>query len=195
MIFYDNNSSSNIFYPSYENDVDIRKEFHDLLFKENRGNWMIYRRTKMENGIPVKCECTKNNRSGEPDKDISCALCNGTGYLFKDYIRKTYVNNSQAYAIYKKVKRSGDSQVEYKTMYFEWNFLDEQDSYSSVYLPHRFDTIIRPEEDLQGYIESPIKIREKFEILGIDPYRLDKGGRIEYYRVRVISVIDKSFIL
>lgn len=173
--------------------VDLRRELHDLLYTENRGAEVIYRRVKMENGVPKKCECTKTSRSQEPNRDIPCSNCNGMGYYFTDILTRSYINHSQAYAIYKKYKEEGASQVEYRTTYFEWDFLkttvDDGDN-----IPNRFDRIIQLKKDLEGKILSPSMSREFFEILSVDPYRLDNNGRIEYYRCRVISVIDKSFL-
>ena len=174
--------------------VDMRKMLHDILYTDEQGAHVIYRRAKILNGYPEKCECTKNNRSGEPSKDIACDKCNGMGYYFNDILTRTYINNSQAYSIFKKKKPEGDNQTEYKTSYFEWDFiknaLDDGDN-----IPNRFDRIIMLKQDLDGKILSPSSEREVFEILSVDPYRLDNTGRIEYYRVRIISVVDKSFLV
>jgi len=175
--------------------VDIRKVLHGILITDKEGENVIYRRAKIGiDGYPIKCVCTLGNRSNEADKDIPCEFCEGMGYYFQDIIAKTYVNNSQAYAEYKRVKKEGDSQVEYKTCYFEWDFLkrgiDDNDN-----IPNRFDRIIRLKQDLEGNIISPTQARETYEILSTEPYRLDNSGRIEYYRVRIISVVDKSFLV
>ena len=175
-------------------EVDIRKEVHDILYSSNRGAEVIYRRAQLENGAPKRCECTKTSRSQEANKDIPCANCGGMGYYYNDILTRTYINNSQAYSIYKKFKPAGEVQTEYKTSYFEWDFiknsLDDGDN-----IPNRFDRIIQLKKDLDGKIISPSTVREVYEILSVDPYRLDNNGRIEYYRVRIISVIDKSFLV
>jgi hypothetical protein len=175
--------------------VDMRQELNDILYKEKQGSDIIYRRAIIENGQPKKCPCALNSRSGEPDRDIACELCSGLGYYFKDISTKCYINNSQAYSIYKKTKQPGDSQVEYKTVYFEWDFLSRLNDNSLGIIPSRFDRIIKLNQDLAGITQSPTKAREIYEILSVDPYQLDKGGRIEYYRLRVISVIDKSYLV
>lgn len=174
--------------------INLRQEMRDLIWDEARGSDVIYRRAKMTNGQPQKCECTKNNRSHEPDIDIPCDICSGLGYYYEDILTKCYINHSQAYSIYKKGKQPGDSQVEYRTAYFEWDFLKRSinDSHN---IPTRFDQIIELEKDLEGKIMSPTIPREIYEILSVDPYRLDNSGRIEYYRCRIISVIDKSFLV
>ena len=174
--------------------VDLRAELHKILYTEKRGTDIIFRRAKLENGHPKKCACTLNNRSREPSKDIACDKCDGMGYYYTDILTKSYINHSQAYSIYKKVKAEGDYQTEYKTVYLEWNFiLNSIDDGNNI--PTRFDRIIKIEKDLAGKIISPTKAREIFEILSVDPYRLDNSGRIEYYRCRIISIVDKSFLV
>jgi len=195
--FYNNTHASSTFYPNTRaaiGEVDFREEMYDMLYTKKRGADIVYRRAIIENGVPKKCECTKHNRSGEADRDIACSLCEGMGYYFKDYIVKSYINHSQAYAIYKKIKSIGESQVEYKTAYFEWNFLHRLTG-DETSIPNRFDKIIQLNKDLAGSIASPSTAREMYDILSVEPYRLDNSGRIEYYRIRIISVVDKSFLV
>lgn len=174
--------------------IDLRKEMTELLYSDDRGTEVIFRRARIENGVPKKCECTKTSRSQEANKDIPCANCNGLGYYYSDIVVRTLINHSQAYSIHKRFKPEGASQTEYKTAYFEWDFiknaLDDGDN-----IPNRFDSIIQIKKDLSGKILSPSSIREAYEILSVEPYRLDNNGRIEYYRIRIISVIDKSFLV
>jgi len=174
--------------------IDFREELHDILWTTDRGSDIIYRRVKMENGHPKRCECRKGHRSEEPNRDIPCDNCSGTGFYYNDIPTRTFINHSQAYTIYKKFKADGTTNVEYKTSYFEWDFiknaLDDGDN-----IPNRFDTIIQLKKDLTGKVFSPSTPREMYEILSVDPYRLDNNGRIEYYRIRIISVIDKSFLV
>jgi len=174
--------------------IDMRQELNDILWKNDQGEELIYRRMKMENGHPKRCECRKGHRSEEPNRDIPCDNCSGTGFYFTDVITRGFINHSQAYTIYKKFKSDGTANVEYKTSYFEWDFLKEAiDDGDNI--PNRFDRIIELKKDLAGKILSPSTPREVYEILSVDPYRLDNNGRIEYYRIRIISVIDKSFLV
>jgi hypothetical protein len=174
--------------------IDMRKELNDILYTQDQGTHIVYRRVKFENGVPKKCECTKANRGHEPDKDIPCESCGGMGYYYNDILTRTYINHSQAYSIHTKHRAEGTSQIEYKTAYLEWDFIknaiDDGDN-----IPNRFDRIIQLNKDLSGKILSPSTAREFYEILSVDPYRLDNSGRIEYYRCRIISVIDKSFLV
>lgn len=174
--------------------VDMRKELHEILYDDKQGTDIIFRRMQMENGHPKRCECRKGHRSEEPDRDIPCVNCSGTGFYYNDIVTKTYINHSQAYSIYEKFKSEGRTNVEYKTCYLEWDFLknsiDDGDN-----IPNRFDRIIQLKKDLHGRILSPSTPREVYEILSVEPYRLDNSGRIEYYRCRIISVVDKSFLV
>lgn len=174
--------------------VDFRQELHDILWVDKLGSDILYRRVQMENGHPKRCECRKGHRSEEPSRDIPCENCSGMGFYYNDVMTRTYINHSQAYTIYKKFKADGTTNVEYKTSYFEWDFLknaiDDGDN-----IPNRFDRIIQLKKDMTGKILSPSTAREVYEILSVDPYRLDNNGRIEYYRIRIISVIDKSFLV
>jgi len=166
----------------------------ELIRDEERGADILYRRTTMEDGHPKKCECRKKNRSGEPDRDIRCSICQGLGYYFTDHLTRAYVNHSQAYAQYLKIKKQGGARTEYKTVYFEWDFLQKiTGDFGDI--PHKFDRVIQIQQDLDGNPLSPLNEREVYEILSVDPYRLDSRGRIEYYRLRVISIVDESFLV
>jgi len=175
-------------------EVDFRAELHDMLYTKDRGADILYRRATLEGGSPKRCECRKNNRSNEPDRDIRCSICDGLGYYYTDYITRGYFNHSQAYSQYMRVKDVGGSKVEYKTAYFEWNFLSQITGVETD-VPNKFDRIIQLKQDLAGDVLSPSSIRKVYEILSVDPYRLDNNGRIEYYRIRVISMIDESFLV
>jgi len=174
--------------------ADMRQVLKDILYTDDQGEWVIYRRAQIENGHPKRCKCRDGHRSGEADRDIPCIDCDGMGYYYNDILTRTYINNSQAYSIYQKYKQEGKTQVEYRTSYFEWDFikkaLDDGDN-----IPNKFDRIIQIKKDIHGKILSPSTLREVYEILSVDPYRLDNNGRIEYYRVRIISVVDKSFLV
>jgi len=190
---------NNIYMPYSANiekstEIDLRQEMTKLIHDEKRGSWIIYRRAKMENGIPKKCICRTNNRSGEPDIDVACKFCKGQGYYFTDILGKAYINHSQAYAIYEKFKQEGNSKVDYRTMYMEYDFIKKAIPEDRG-IPTRFDRIIELELDMEGNIVSPTKPRELYDILSVDPYRLDNTGRIEYYRFRIISIVDKSFLI
>ena len=176
-------------------EIDLRAELSELLRDNKRGTWFLYRHARMDDkGRPVKHPYTRENRSGEAPTDVKQIDANDRGYLYDDYIILGYLNHSQAYSIYKKVQKTGDSTVEYRTVYFEWDTVKKMTGREDI-VPTKFDRIIVLEKDLDGKLKSPIDIREKFDVLSVDPYRLDSSGRIEYYRLRVISVPDESVIV
>lgn len=176
-------------------DIDIRGEVAEMFHKDMTSAWFLFRRARRnENGVPVKHPYTKENRNAEGPVDIGQEDSNDKGYLYDDHIVKGYFNHSQAYAIYERTRKAGDITTEYRTIYFEWNFLDPKGD-KQFEIPDKFDRVILVESDMEGNILSPIKTRQKFGILSVDPYRLDSSGRIEYHRVRVIAAPDESFLV
>ena len=176
-------------------EVDLRRELQELFNDEARSAVYLYRRIRMdENNKPVRHPYTRTNRSGEGPKDVGAEGSTGTGFLYDDYLVKGFMNHSQAYAITKRVEGPGDSTVELRTMYFPYNFLSKITG-NEYDIPTKYDRIARLEQDLEGGVKSPLELREKYDIQSVDPYRLDSNGRIEYYRLRVISVVDDSFLV
>jgi len=179
---------------SVSGEVDFRADLHEMLWTNKRGEYILFRRAAIENGAPKRCECRKDNRSNEPDRDIRCSICDGLGYYYTDYITRAYVNHSSAYSQYVRIKDVGAAKTEYQTIYFEWNFLS-QITGNDTDIPNRFDRVYQLKADLAGNLLSPTEIREAYEVLSVDPYRLDNNGRIEYYRFRVTSIVDESFLV
>lgn len=176
-------------------DIDLRKELTAIFDDELRSTYFLYRRVRRdEDGRPIRHPYTKTNRSGEGPKDVGAEHSTSTGYLYDDYIVKGYMNHSQAYSITKRIKATGESHVDYRTTYFEYDALSSvlEDRFA---IPTVHDRILRLKQDIEGELKSPTEIEEKYDILSVDPYRLDKNGRIEYYRIRVISVADDSYIV
>ena len=50
-------------------------------------------------------------------------------------------------------------------------------------MPRRSDFIIEPKIDIAGKIANPVKIMYYWDIDEVYPFRSDRLGRIEYYRV------------
>jgi hypothetical protein len=176
-------------------EIDLRAELTELLRANQRGTWFLYRHARMDaNGKPIKHPYVNETRSGEPPIDVGQMDSTDRGYLYDDYMVFGYMNHSQAYSIYKKKEKAGDSTVDYRTVYLEYDVVREATGRDDL-LPTKFDRIIRVEKDLSGKVQSPLQIKEKYDILSVDPYRLDSSGRIEYYRLRVISVPDESIIV
>lgn len=195
MSFYTtlDNATSNFYgIANLESEVDLRKDLDELLNK--RGELVILRRATMEDGSPRRCECRKNSRSNEPDLDIKCQICNGLGYVSKDFLLKTYFNHSLAYSVYRRDKPAGSAAPEPRTIYFRYDALKEAGE-SGDFIPNRYDRVLRLEYGLEGNLISPLKLREQYNILSVDPYRLDNNGRMEYYRLRIMSIEDGSFLV
>lgn len=175
-------------------EVDLREELDQLFITgEKKAVWLMYRRVRMnDKGLPVKHPDTQLNRNGEIPRDIPSIGSTSNGFLYDDHIVKGFVNHSQAYSITNRYKTTGESMVDYRTVYFQHDFLDKASGKPNQ-IPHVFDKIIRLNMDQEGNLISPAQGIERFDILSVDPYRLDNYGRVEYHRIRVISVIDESF--
>lgn len=177
-----------------DSDLDLRDQLNAMFVSKKQRTPILYRRAIFdESGKLARCPCTLNNRSNEPDIDIRCSQCEGMGYKFKDYIVYGFINHSQAYAENLRFQKEGAQYQDFKTVYLEWDSLKKQTN--SDLIPNRYDRIIQLEQDLAGAILSPSKIRIMYAIQSVDPYRLDNSGRIEYYRLRITSLLDKSFIV
>jgi hypothetical protein len=174
--------------------VNFRKEFKNLMHKTNHvATWLLYRRVRLDGkGLPVKHPDAYSNRSGEIPVDILPMHSTNDGYLYDDYIVQGFMNHSQAYSITNRYKSAGESSVDYKAVYFEWDFLIKASKQETA-MPTNLDKVIRLKQDPAGLLTSPTEIIEHYDILSADPYRLDNGGRIEYHRIRVISVVSESF--
>lgn len=177
-----------------QSEVDLREEMDELLTTaEKKGAWMLYRRVRLDDkGMPVKHPDTFLNRSGEIPRDVLSQGSTNNGYLYDDYVVQGFLNHSQAYSMYNKYKKAGESLVDYRTVYFKWDFLNKAMNKEDQ-IPNVLDKVIRLKQDMAGNLTSPSEVIERYDILSVDPYRLDNYGRVEYHRIRVISVIDESF--
>lgn len=174
-------------------EVDLREEFEELLKTDARDTWFLYRKIRVdESGNPVKHPDIFDNRSGEMPRDVLSRGSTNNGNMYDDYMVRGYLNHSQAYSITNRFKDAGESKPDYKTFYLDYNFLEAATGVDGFY-PSVFDKIIQVRLDKEGNVLSPLKVFKSFDILSVDPYRLDSSGRIEYYRFRLISVIDESF--
>ena len=176
-------------------ELDLRAELDELLEGDRKGTWMMFRRVRMsDKGLPVKHPDVYSNRNGEMSRDILSSGSTNNGNLYDDHIVLGFMNHSQAYSITNRFKSQGESMVDYRTVYFKYNFLTEVAN-DPIAIPTVLDKIVRLKQDLEGNLISPSQVIERYDILSVDPYRLDSLGRIEYYRIRVISVVDESFQL
>ncbi len=194
MGFYDNsNNTNNIFNATNSDDIDLREELNRIIWGEGRGIFLVYRKVQTENQIPKRCVCW-NARTQEPDIDTQCRVCKGSGYFFTDYIVRAFKSHSQGYATNRNHKDAGVTEYMYRTYYFEYNTISSQ-SANNLDIPSTYDKIIELETDVNGTITSPLRQLIKYDIISVDPYRLEAGGRLEYYRIRTRASLEGSYLI
>jgi hypothetical protein len=194
MGFYDQVSVNTSLFDQVDPDnLDLRAELHSILYNENRGTSILYRRMQTENQIPKRCICW-NQRTQEPDIDIQCKYCRGTGYFFNDYLVVGFKSHSQGYATNRGYEDPGIKHNLFRTFYFEHDFLSLQ-SGNNLDIPTTYDKIIEVETDIDGIVSSPLRQLIKYDILSVDSYRLESNGRIEYYRIRSKASPEGSYLI
>lgn len=186
-------TSANSFGTPSITDIDLREEMRKFLWDEARGIYVLYRKVQFEDGFPKKCECWDVNTL-EPDIDTSCRLCRGLGYFFNDHIVRGWKSLSQGFSSTRRHKDQGVDQVEYKAFYFEYDVIASQTG-DSFDIPTTYDKIIEIETDINGLVLSPLRQRVKYDIISVDPYRLEEGGRMEFYRIRVQASLEGSYLV
>jgi hypothetical protein len=199
MDFYAKPPASNNFYPGLSgfddsfNDIDLRAEFGTLIWKEGRGLYTLFRKCQFEDGQPKRCVCW-SKRTQEPDIDTDCNICNGNGYFFNDFIVRCYKSNTQEFSDTRRYNQTGVENYVYIHFYIQFDAISEQTS-NPFDIPTPYDKIIELQEDINGIIVTPLKQLVKYDIISVSPYRLEQGGRIEYYRIRTRASLDRSYLV
>lgn len=174
-------------------EIDLRSELNELLAVDKKNTWFLYRRVRLDaNGLPVRHPEVFNNRNGEVIRDINSAVATNNGNLFDDYVVPGYLSHAQSYSTVNRFREPGEVKTDNKTAYFRYDFLEEITGIKDS-IPNLYDKIYQVRIGIEGEVMSPIQIYKSYDVLSIDPYRLDSSGRIEYYRFRLISVADESF--
>jgi len=62
-------------------------------------------------------------------------------------------------------------------------------------MPDAYDKIILPEFNIEGELTSPLKVRLRFDIGSVEPYRLSAFGRVEFFKINLLSNFDESIQL
>lgn len=172
---------------------DIREEMRKIIEDEHRSSYFVYRRARRDlNGLPILSPTRMNNRSREVNYDIPTSASESMGYLFDDHIILGYLAESYADHEPGRILSAGDSRNEDKSLFLQYDVLSSitGDSYD---MPDEIDQIIIPRFDVEGRIQSPIRIRELYNITSVEPYRLDGNGRIEYHKLNLLSKHERSY--
>lgn len=193
MDFYKKISSKN---PYRTSDVvygepDLRSELAKILHVEKRGSYLIYRRVRRDSkGNAILADSTLTNRSAEAVYGTN----KGMKYLFDDHIVIGYISEASTFHETGVVKPYGDSRVDKNTLYLEWDVIYKMTG-SMNDMPHTDDKILVPELDLDGNLISPLKCFMRYELGSPEPYRLDNRGRVEFFKINLISSMDDSIQL
>lgn len=166
----------------------VREEVSKIIQSETRGSLLVYRRMRRDaEGNPILSNSAKGTRSSE------ALFKNNEGmrFLFDDHLIRGYIALDMVYHEPGKVKPYGDSRTDNKVIFLEHDIL------SSLYddefaMPDALDKIIVPQYNVEGKLASPLAIREVHDIGSVEPYRLDATGRVEFFKVNIMTKFDKS---
>lgn len=170
---------------------DLRAELKTILYDEGRGAFYIYRRVRRDvNGNPVLASSTLTNRSAEATYGTN----KGMKYLFDDHIITGYISEGSTFHETGSVKEYGDSRTDKNTLFVEHDVIFKiTNNYNDM--PDEFDKILVPEIDLDGKLRSPLKCAIKYDVGSSEPYRLDAKGRVEFFKINLVSNMDDSIRL
>lgn len=167
---------------------DLRDELATILHKEKRGSYLIYRRVRRDaNGYAILAPSTLTNRSGE----ATFGTNKGMKYLFDDHLVIGYISEGSTFHDTGVIKAYGDSRTDKNTLFLEWNFLYKITNNLND-MPHTDDKILVPELDINGNLKSPLKCFMRYDLGSPEPYRLDNHGRVEFFKINLISNMDDS---
>jgi hypothetical protein len=194
MNFYNNSESGKNPYNNSSlglSEPNMRDELAKILHTENRGGYYIYRRVRRDSdGCPMLEPSVLNNRSGEASHGVN----SGMRYLFDDHMVIGYLSRGSNFHETGNVKEYGDSRKDLTTVYLEYDVLHKITG-SLTDMPDEYDKILEPQYDINGKLISPLKINIQYDIGSSEPYKLDKDSRIEYFKLNLVSKMDKSIKL
>lgn len=170
---------------------DMRSELKKILFEEQRGSYLIYRRVRRdEKGFPILSNSALANRSGEATYGTN----KGMKYLFDDHVVVGYISQGSNFHETGDVKQYGDSRTDKTTIFLEHDIIKKITNKSSDF-PDEFDKILVPKVDLDGNMISPLECYLKYDVGSCEPYRLNSNGQIEFFKINLVSNMDDSIIL
>ena len=169
-------------------DIDIRHEIKKIIYKEKRGQYVVYRRARRDaDGLPMLSNAANANRSGE----VVYANNEGMRYLFDDYLILGMISLGNINHETGKVESYGDSRNDGRVLYLEHDILSKATK-NAFDMPDEHDKIIVPKYDTEGQIGSKIQVDEVFNVGVVEPFRLEATGRVEYYKMRLLGQMDKG---
>jgi hypothetical protein len=163
---------------SHDCEIDLRKEFDDIVFgiggcKPHNHLILIREARKDSEGKLIKCACV-SKLTDEPDRENECKYCLGEKYIWDERFSRCYSSlvgadggkGNRMKRIY-----PGEIRTDYKIFYLRY---DEKISYR--------DKIIDLSLDIEGKLLVPYKRETIYKPETIQEYRAD-NGRIEYIAV------------
>lgn len=172
-------------------DIDLRKELTKILSAEKEGSFFVYRRVRRDSqGHPIIADSSLTNRSAEPTFGTN----KGMKYLFDDYTIRGYLSEGSTFHEPGKVVKYGDSRTDSGMLFVEFDTLYKITG-SKLDMPDAYDKIILPEFNIEGELTSPLKVRLRFDIGSVEPYRLSAFGRVEFFKINLLSNFDESIQL
>ena len=176
-------------------DVDVRKELSIMLDDEKRSIPVIYRRVRRDtSGIPIISPDRMDNRSGVPSSDMPSRDGADIGYLFDDYFVMGFMPSDTAETSAIKTLAMGSSKTKTKDIYLKYDCLSSYTG-NQKDIPDEKDVILVPEQDINGMVTSPIRIKESCKINYVDVMRLEGYGRVEFYKLTLGVRPEKNFLL
>lgn len=172
-------------------DIDFRKELTKILSAEQEGSFFVYRRVRRDSqGYPIIANSSLDNRSAE----ATFGTNKGMKYLFDDYMIRGYLSEGSTFHEPGKVVKYGDSRTDSGMLFVEYDSLYKITG-NKTDMPDAYDKIILPEFDIEGQLISPLKVRLRFDIGSVEPYRLSAFGRVEFFKINLLSNFDESIQL
>jgi hypothetical protein len=182
---YNNNGSMSYGEP------DLRKELAEILYNEKRGQYLIYRRVRKDlSGHPILAPSTLTNRSAE----ATFGTNKGMKYLFDDHLIIGYISQGSVFHETGSIKEYGDSRTDKNVLYLEHDAIYKMTNSTSD-MPETNDKILVPELDINGNLVSPLKCWMRYDLGSPESYRLDSRGRVEFFKINLISNMDDGIQL
>jgi hypothetical protein len=172
-------------------ELDLRKELKKIIYDEKRGDYVVYRRARRDaHGVPMLANSSAGNRSTE----ILYSNNQGVRFLFDDYLIQGVIATESATHPPGTVKPYGDSRTDGRDVFVEHDILSRYTN-NRFDIPDEHDKIIIPVFDIEGKLKSPLEVYEYFDIGSVETYRLNDTGRVEYFKIRLLTKAESDYKL